>query len=375
MQPVKVPKETQEAMDRAKAGLMYASDTVFFTTVLFSLKHQWTEEIPTACTDGKSIMYNPDFFMKCSPEERVGLLLHETFHVVWMHMTRLLGRDPVKWNVATDFVINLLIRDRGFSLPSGALIDEKYRGMSADEVYDLLPQQNPQEVEIHFTEPGEGSDQDSEEAIEAHIQDVLIQAQIQSKKAGDAPGTIPGDIEMYLERLLKPKLPTANLLRKYLYDTNKDDYSWQFPNPRFMPEFYMPSLHSDSLGHIAVFVDASGSVRDDQFLRFVSEVGGIIRSMKPKLVSLITFDTGIREVREIKNMKDLTKASFTGRGGTQIKPVIDWCKQNNPKVALVFTDGHFRFFDQKPPANPMIWLINDNDHFKAPYGRVLNYES
>lgn len=379
-----IPEEARKALDKAKIQLMASPDTTFFTTVCLSLRHIWDWSVPTACTNGQWIRYNPDFFLKCSPKQQVGLLLHETYHVVYQHMTRLGERDLLKWNLATDFVINLPIIERGFELPNGALIDKQYRGMSSEEVYNLLPTPGPEEVEVHFVmgELGDGGDDEgtmSPEAIEEiknEIDNILIRAKLQSEIAGDKPGSIPGEIEFYINRLLKPRLPTAAILRRFLYARAKEDFSWQKPNRRFFPKHYLPSLYSESLGHIAVCVDASGSVDDSQFHRMVSEVGGILRQMKPKKISLVTFDTQIRSVDEVTNLKELINVKFTGRGGTAIEPVLEWCNEFQPKVVLIFTDGgfYFRQEDLKPKI-PIAWLINDNPNWKAPFGRVVHYES
>lgn len=370
--------EAQKALDKAKIQLMSSPDTAFFTTVCFSLKHQWNDKIPTACTNGRWVHYNPEFFMKCSPAEQVGLMLHETLHVVFMHMTRLNERDPMKWNIATDYVINLIIKDRGFELPKGALLDDAYRDMHADEVYDLLPEPDPKDPpEIHFEMPKEddGSPVDPNQ-VKDDIGDVLVRAQIQSKLAGDKAGTIPGEIEVFLNRLLKPKLPTGKLLRRYFNGFARTDYTWMKPNRRFFPEHHLPSQHGEALGHVAIAVDASGSVSDGEFTRFISEIAGVFRKHKPELITLITFDTSIRQVDEIKSAKDLHKISFKGRGGTAIRPVVDWAVEHQPKVMLVFSDGGFYFHEDTviPQKVPFLWLIHQNPGWQAPYGRVIHYD-
>ena len=57
-------KLAQKALDKAKVALMSKPDSVFFTTVCFSLKHVWDDSIPTAQTNGLEIRYNPEFFMQ-----------------------------------------------------------------------------------------------------------------------------------------------------------------------------------------------------------------------------------------------------------------------------------------------------------------------
>src|SRR6185295_18713127 len=52
---------------------------------------------------------------------------------------RMSGRNLSRWNRAADFAINLLLRDAGFSLWDGALVNPDYRGWSAEQVYAKLP--------------------------------------------------------------------------------------------------------------------------------------------------------------------------------------------------------------------------------------------
>src|SRR5690554_3436799 len=136
-------EELSKALSRTKIALMGSADSAFFTSCVFGLKHEFDDSIPTACTNGYWVKYNSEFFMKQTPPKRLGLLLHETLHVIFLHMGRLKGRDMTKWNYACDYVINLILVDRGFELPAGALLDKKYKGMSAEEVYDLLPDPEP----------------------------------------------------------------------------------------------------------------------------------------------------------------------------------------------------------------------------------------
>src|SRR4030095_8835742 len=124
-----------QALSKAKINLMARPDSAFFTTICFSLMHVWDDRIPAACTNGKVIRFNLQFFMDLNPEERIFLLLHETLHVAYFHMDRLQTRNAGRWNVAADHVINLQLIERGFKMPSMGLADPQYKGMSTEEVY------------------------------------------------------------------------------------------------------------------------------------------------------------------------------------------------------------------------------------------------
>ena len=379
-------KLAQKALDRAKVALMSKPDSAFFTTVCFSLRHQWDESIPTAQTNGLEIRMNPQFFLDMKEEERVFLLLHEVGHVIFLHCTPRIGnRDPEKWNIAGDYVINTMLKERGFYMPQGGLYDAKYSGMSTEQVYDALPP-NPPPLpmpDIQFGE-GQGNSGDgggngsggqgmSPQEIEEKITDILVRAALQSKLAGDKPGTVPGAVEIFLDRLLNPKLPWYTLLRRFLNDRIKDDYSWRKPNRRFFPEHYLPSLHSEGLSHIAFAVDTSGSVSDSDFLRFISEIAAVLQQFKPARMTLIQFDTQIKSIDEIRNVDELMQVKFTGRGGTVIHEVLNWCEEENPQALLIFTDGHFRQ-ETRQLRSPLVWLIHENPRFKASMGKTIHYD-
>ena len=362
-------QEAQRALDKAKIQLMVKPDTTFFTTVCFALRHVWDDTIPTAATNGKVIKYNTKFFMDLDVEEQLFLILHETLHVVFMHMMRLKERNPQKWNMAADYVINDLLITRGFKMPKGGLHDQQYRGMSTEQVYDLLPDSKSENYEMDL----ESDPSDDPEVLGEAIKDIIVRASIQSKLAGDKAGTIPGDIQVFLDGLLAPKLPTRVILQRYMNSMAKEDYSWRKPNRRYFPKMIMPTLYSNAMDDIAVAVDISGSVSDADFKRYVSEIDPILRHLRPKKLHLIQFDTAITEISVLKNSADLAKVKFHGRGGTWIKPVMDWVNTNKPKVILIFSDGYFNHVPDAP-ASPVVWLVNNNPGFTAPYGKVIRYD-
>lgn len=367
--------EATALMDKAKISLMARKDSAFFTTICFSMKHQWDETIPTAATNGVYIKFNPDFFMSMDPEERVFVLIHESMHVAYMHMLRLDGRDRSKFNVAADHVINLQLIERGFKMPSGnnrGLADPQYAGLSTEEVYDLLPKQDESQTD-HDIVPGEGDASGSTTALQRQIEDIIVRASIQSAMQKDAPGTIPGQIQLFLNKLLDPKLPWHRILSKHFRTMAKNDYSFRKLNRRYFPKHYLPGLYSETLMDLVVAVDISGSVSDEEFLVFISEIGGIIRSLKPNKLTLIQFDTAIHSVEELHNMNDLSKVTFTGRGGTDVTPVLEWANEKAPDLLLIFTDGGFHFDGTSTKVNTT-WLIHNNPPFTAPFGRVIHYE-
>lgn len=362
------------ALSKAKIALMSRTDSAFFTHLAFSLIHQFDDTIRTAATNGKYVKYSPAFFMSLTQDERVFLMLHETMHVAYMHMARTQDRCPDKFNIAADHVINLQLIERGFKMPSMGLADPQYKGLSTEEVYNLLP---PSPSGGNQGVPGFGNDlvepDDEDGTFASDVQDMLVRAAIQSKTSNDKPGMIPGEIEIFLDRLLNPKLPWNRILQKYLNVFSKNDYSYRRPNRRFMPDHYLPSLYGESLMDIAIAIDTSGSVSDDDFKRFISETHSILKVMKPSKITVIQFDAELKAVDTVRSTKDLMNVTFTGRGGTWITPVLDWANENKPQLLLVFTDGCFNFEETQAKCKTL-WLIHGNPGFVAPFGKTIHYE-
>ncbi len=112
-------------------------DHPFFGSLLFRLKGRESRSIPTMATDGVSLYFNPDFVDTLNSATLAGVLAHEVMHPALQHHVRRSGRDPMRWNEACDYAINPLLLDAGLSLPNGVLVDHRFRGMSAEQIYNL----------------------------------------------------------------------------------------------------------------------------------------------------------------------------------------------------------------------------------------------
>jgi predicted metal-dependent peptidase len=384
-QPIAPPSTVTQAhrseLSKVKIALMERRDSAFFTALCFSMKHVWDDTIPTAYCDGKEVHWSPHFFMDlANRDERIFLMIHEVMHAALLHIDpeRCKGKDNRIWNIACDHVINLMLMDRGFKMPTGKWKghgDVRFKGMSAEKVYDILVKEKCQDQPMasDLQVPGSGT-KDSKEAtakLKRHIDQILVRAATQSRLGGDKPGTIPGQIEIYLKELLDPKLPWYTLLRRWFRDFDKTDFTWRRPNRRFFPDHHLPSLWGESMIDFVCAIDASGSVNDQQFHRLVSELSGIFRSCKPKRVTLLVFDTGIRSIHVIRSIEELKRIKFTGRGGTNVHPVIEWANANKPQGLMVFSDGEFSVYTTSKV--PTLWVLYDRPQFTAPFGKVIHF--
>lgn len=383
------------AFNRAKISLMTKKNSVFITTILFSLKHKWEESIDTADVDGVNLRINPQWFMDMPAEARIGLLAHEAWHVAFSHMLRAGHREPGRWNEACDYVINNMLRKAGYQLPEGGLWNSDYDEMSSEQVYDIL-EKKPDRPKNKMPDlvpadgnqgaskpdPSQGnSDKAKQEAIAAvenAVTDALIKATTQSKMSGDSPGTVPGDIAVALDNLLHPKLPWEVILAQYLNSMEKTDYSWSKFNKRFLPEFYLPTLWSESLGHIAWAIDTSCSVTDHQFKVMANEMENVQQRMGPEMMTICDFDTQIHEIYELHPGDSVLDIDFHGRGGTALEPVFEHYNkpENKPQVLIVMSDMYVRNIPlEDKPDYPVIWICIDNPNCQVEFGKLIHMET
>ena len=95
-----------------------------------------------AATNGKHFIINPDGWLPLSPRQQVWVMKHEILHCVLRHPTRICSRNGALWNIACDFVVNMVITGKKEDLPiEGALWDERFQKMDADSIYQILKEQ------------------------------------------------------------------------------------------------------------------------------------------------------------------------------------------------------------------------------------------
>jgi predicted metal-dependent peptidase len=359
-----------KALNKAMIALMANPALSFFATVTLCLRHEWDDSISTACTNGKRIRYSPTFFLSLSLAVQLFVVVHETLHIAFGHMLRRGSRDPKIWNHACDYVINLIIQDAGFEVWEHCLCDDRFRNMDVVQVYDLLLSgaiKVPANA-ISFDDLEDPEEGDIPE-IEEEIARAILQGNIMAKSAG---AKIPAALAFMIESAIAPKLPWYRILHRHMTALAKSGYNYTRPNRRYAPDAFLPSNYSPGLCDISVFLDVSGSMTDEQCSNCLTEAWAILKKLRPKKITFGLFDDTVRSTHIVRSIPDTKKIQFTGRGGTQIKPVMEWAKEHRPNALVVFTDGDFwdRPFN---PGVPVIWVIYDNPDFTAPFGKVIRY--
>lgn len=100
----------------------------------------------SSATDARSIYYNSDYMLSLSLSQVQFVLAHEALHCGLSHFARRNNRDLNRWNIACDHAVNLLLSEDGLELPPGALLDDTYKGLAAEEIYPLIGQDSDEET-------------------------------------------------------------------------------------------------------------------------------------------------------------------------------------------------------------------------------------
>lgn len=377
-------KEAEEALTKAKLRLMLDPKSVFFSSLCCGVTHTISNQVPTAGTTGLAIYYNPEFLLSLSPAERTGLLLHEVLHIAFQHVQRKGERDIALFNKAADYAINLIIIDAGFTLPEGGLLDEQYRGLGAEEIYELLDKDDSDEEAAPWEDllPGSPDEEDGEdngnsgqqqEAVQEAIDNLLVQAAQATEAAGVDLATIPESLREHIIRLTNPEVPWYRILRGFMNRLAKTEYSFKRPNRRYLDQdIIMPSYWGEALELGCISVDTSGSIGEGEFDRFITETSGIVKQLQPKELKVMQWDTKIRNICTVDCIGDVKNLKPHGGGGTNPEPALQWAKKHKPNWFLIFSDGEFWEVPKCNPKVPVIWVIYDNPTFTAPFGKVIH---
>jgi predicted metal-dependent peptidase len=120
----------------------------------------------TSATDARSLYYSAAYVESLSFSQVQFVLAHEALHCGLSHFARREHRDINRWNIACDHAVNPLLIADGLELPPGALYDESYTGLSAEEIYPLISSDSDEQtLDQHLYDDPDNANSD------AHSQD------------------------------------------------------------------------------------------------------------------------------------------------------------------------------------------------------------
>ena len=391
----------EQRIERCHVQLMKHPSFCLFSGLFMVGKVVVDDTTPTAKTNGLDVIYGREFVGSLNDKQLAFLILHETMHKAYRHLTvwkTLYKRNRWLANAACDYVINLQLMDydphgSNIEFPTDAqgeqlgLVDEKYRGMDAHQVFlklleehgDVQPPDGGEGLDDHDWESAEDmTDKEKEEAAK-EIEDALRQGQI-------LVGKMKGNVSRDIQDLLTPKIDWKEALRDFIKSTTagKDQTTWRRLHKRYIGlDIIMPSTFDEKVGPITVAIDTSGSIGHEELAQFLSEVKLICEEVKPEKLDILYWDTEVagHEVysdSELANVVNVTEAK--GGGGTEPACVPEYMRKHKmtPECLIMLTDGYIGDQTRNDWSinSPIMWCIKGNSNFSndSVTGKVVHVE-
>jgi len=420
-----IEAKAREKIVAARIALLIKAP--FFGNLALRMKLICADEwLPTLATDGRHLYFNSRFVMMLDSQagtrgnnELVFGIAHEILHCCYETIPRVGKRNKQLYNVASDYAINLDLTDQrvGTKITTIEILhDEKWRGMSSEEIYDKLLQEltgaggaegekRLQEkidqaraqkfddladkvLDYHMGD-GEGDDEGDSDGSgkkgpigmsdeeRRQARDEFREAMVSAAQQVGA-GAVPGGIKRLIDQLTDPQMDWRELLRAQLESTFKDDYSWMRVSRRgWHMDAVLPGNGFAQQINIAVALDTSGSISQQMIRDFLSEVQGIMDQFQAYRIHVVAFDSEVHNPQDFssENLEDITEYDVQGGGGTIFESVFDHLRENDiqPERLVFFTDGWPCGSWGDPNYCDTLFVVHGNPNARSPFGTTVHY--
>ena len=371
-------KKTQFNLNIHTARLLM--DEPFFASLSRRISKLSSKEIPTAGvrvnpdTAQFEMLYNPEFFEKLSDNERLDVLKHEFYHLIFEHVT---GRkpdaiNPMTWNFATDLAINSHLEN----LPKGCLkpglvgspFEDFPSGLTAEAYLELLKQQS-KENEKQESKPGDEDDEgekgdagkkgdkgeqsEGQEQFDSHegwgeadvttkeiakerLKGYLKKAAEEASSSSQSWGTVPANVRRDILARLKTNIDWRKVLRYFVKTSTRANKTSTVKRLNKRYRYVHPGKKVQRRAKIAISIDQSGSVDDAMLEAFFGELNKL---SKLATFTVIPFDTRVEEslIYEWKKGQN-HKTERVMCGGTCFNAPTEYVNKNSFDGHIVLTD-------------------------------------
>ena len=301
----------------------------FFAGISRRVDKTASTAIPTAgvrlnkSTGYFEMLYNPEFFEGLTDKQKLGVLKHEFYHLIFQHVTDRLPAEGMSkmWNVATDLAINSHLIGE---LPENGCIPslkdspfEKYPvGLSSEAYFKMLQEDEqfkpkdgegdpnpdgsgdggggglPDTLDDHgeWGESAEGQGVEADVAKE-RLREMLEQASKEANRSNNW-GSVSSEIRQEIQKFLNPSIDWRKMLQYFIKTSRKAN---KRSTIRRLNRRY-PRIHSGTkvtrVANIAISIDQSGSVSDVMLAQFFAELNNL---SKLATFTVIPFDTEVDE--------------------------------------------------------------------------------
>ena len=408
-------KDINDEISRCIIGMLISEP--FYAHFLSGIVRNVTNEIPTAAVglnNTKVTLYiNENFFLNelTTFSSRVAVIKHETLHLLLKHLFRLDLKkyDPKVFNIAADLVVNQLIGK--WKLPKNAVTLSSFPDLklAKDEsvewyykkIHDLkinleknkdnnssnskkntFPHESAKKLEeilrkgthSDHSKWGLSKDNIKSEHAETELDRLIVQTKDRiSKEQFDLlPQEIKNLINLYIEKR-NPKINWKRALK--IFSSSSRRTRIKFTNKRISKRYgTRPGIRVQRNQKIAVGLDTSGSISNDELILFFNEIHAMWRNGAE--IEVIECDDKVQNVYDYNGK---FPNFVSGQGGTDFTPVFQYINKERNTIydgCIYLTDGYAGEPKIKPRCK-VFWVITPNgtvgSHLK--FGRVLQMQN
>jgi predicted metal-dependent peptidase len=392
----------------AKARGSLLLDQPFFGYILgkFRITPTEDERIYSFAVDSNYLYFNTGFMEEIVNSDKwrgriKGILLHLVLHLIYQHHLRQKERDAKIWSYAADIIVLQSIQEIveqkkmyiDIEKPLAHQIPSDLFGLSTEKVYDRL---------LYDQEGSEEHQQLSEKRLDEYVDtsnftkcdlDIIIENQKSQENKTDElsfqlfqgmirsayemsknHGDLPGNLENIINHLLIPKINWRTQLSQFIQKSITHDLSWSHPNKRlFSQGYYLPIEVKESI-NVILGVDTSGSIHQSELTAFLSEAQSILENISNVRLIVMDCDVQIQQIRIFESGESVLGHVFKGKGGTDLRPVIQKAKEYDPDLIIYFTDGYGPFSDPKDFSSiPILWVLTTD--VTPPFGEIIRFNN
>ena len=392
-------RQLKQKVSEAKAKLLV--DYPYFGTLASRLELKPNDNIQAYLSDGVRFEYNDEYLLALSQDELSFALANGAMHAALAYENRQNGRMSWLWQLATDHAINTMLVSNGLEAPMEVMVESRFEGMYAEEIYAILKDEIQNEEfdddesnETGFNEENKKSQEQLRDAEGDHDpekkreqmqveneyrkQEIIAQEEMFEQFANDAlekmneQGNLPLDIERFFTIVDDSKVDWRQELYQAIDRHYYDNYRMMPPSKKLLYSgIYLPSLYSDTL-RLSIAIDSSGSVDERLLSIFMSEVEAILIHFPSYIIDLIVCDAKIQNYKQIVS-GEVLEVEVKGGGGTDFRPVFEKIENelDQPTLLLYFSDTKGSF-PAHEPSYEVLWIATET--LEVPFGRVLTID-
>ena len=376
-------KDFFHIIDKVNLSLMEDKEN-FYGYFLFQMGREIRFDITSATSinfkEAKYVMYfNPIIFLELNMEQMQSTIKHEILHVLSQHLIRLKDfkdkYSTLALNLAMDVVVNQCLDCLCPYSITLEYINNKYNlNLEKFKTFEYYLEKIQTELDLQEeNDEGEIVDNNENVAVDFDAEkthDIWEECiEIDEKTLRDftekfADNAKKGSVPTYIENMIKSlknskgELPWNLYLKKLMGTIEANKKKTITRRNRRQPNRL--DLRGELRGHkaeIAVAIDISGSISDEEFKQAIKEVLTIVKSHNQE-ITIIECDKEIKRTYKVKSPKDIKERVASG-GGTKFLPVFEYANNKKINLLIYFTDGKGEEkLEIKPRGYKTLWVIS-----------------